>query len=101
MGLSNAYPYDFVEICWLDASGETDWKPASEIQEVHTAVSSFGFIIRKTRKHYLIGASLYYDTAAQEYVFGDRNHIPRGMIKSVRILFPKNTSVSPDAPATS
>ena len=91
MDLTKAYPFDFVEIEWRDASGDTGWKNLSEIKEEHTLVTSYGFLLRKTRHHYLIGSSLYFDDEEDEYAFGDRNHIPRGMVKSFRVLIPKNS----------
>lgn len=91
MNLSNAWPYDLVEIVWLDASGDTGWRAESDIKESHTLVSTIGFVIRKTRKHYLMGSSVFWDEEGEEHNFGDRNHIPRGMVKSVLVLVPKNT----------
>lgn len=87
--LSSKWPFDFVEIVWLDASGDTGWKAESEIIEKHTVITSLAFLIRKTKAHYLIGASIGCEDG--EHYFGDRNHIPRGMVKSIRVLVPKNT----------
>lgn len=87
-----AFPYDLVSIVWLDASGETDFKAESDIKEDHTVVTSIAFLLRKTKKHYLTGASFYWNEEDQQYHVGDRNHIPRGMVRSITVLIPKNKS---------
>lgn len=93
--MGKSWPYDLVEIVWVDASGDTGWKAESEIKEETTTVTTVGFLIRKTKKHYLIGASIFFEESDDEHHFGDRNHIPRGMVKSITVLVPKSTGGLP------
>jgi hypothetical protein len=81
-------PYDLVRIVWLDASGDTGFKPVSEIKEERTKVTTVGFLIHKTRDHYLTGGSVFRETDG-EYYFGDRNHIPRAMVKELTVIAAK------------
>lgn len=83
---SKTIPFDLYWIVWLDASGDTGWEKVSAIKEQHTVVTSVTFLIRKTRKHYLVGSSIYWDENEEEWNFGDRNHIPRGMVKSMTLM---------------
>lgn len=91
MKLSDSWPFDFVEVVWDDADTATGWEHETNIEVDETPVTNFGFLIKKTRKHIIVGSGIYYKEADGECAFNNRTTIPRGMVKKITVLVPKNT----------
>lgn len=77
--------FDLVEVIWDDASGiRHGWAAKTEKVEAYVALS-VGFLINETKDHIIICQ----DTD-EEGSHNGRSQIPRGMVKQIRILRPKD-----------
>ena len=73
--------YDMVEVIWDDAAGlRHGWEDTVEKLEPQI-VLSVGFLIRETPDHIIIAQDT--DSDGQH---NGRSQIPRGMIKSIKVL---------------
>lgn len=82
------YPYNVVEIVWDDAEAqEAGWAPAPD-KLTESLAMTVGFLIKETKKHVLIS-----HTTDAEQING-RLQIPKGMIKSIKVLYSKTPSDS-------
>lgn len=95
MTLTDSWPYPLVEVVWDDAANDNGWEIASEVEMGEELVMTVGFLIKKTRKHILLAASLS-KAGEGEYHTNTRQQIPCGMIKSMRVLVPKNSPKASD-----
>lgn len=83
----STFPYDFVEVIWDDAKCETGWMPENEMEEPGEEIAySVGWLVQKTKKHLVIGASISLNEDDGVYHFNNRQQIPRGMVKSIKVL---------------
>jgi len=94
--LTHKWPYPLVEIVWDDSATATGWESEHEIEVTEELATTIGFLIKKTRTHYILGSSVYYCKAHDEYQFNDRLQVPRGMVKHFNVLVPKNVSKDPE-----
>lgn len=80
--------YNLVEVIWNDASAlEHGWSQEVGEDEPKLALS-VGFLIRETDEHIVIAQ----DTDSEGNHNG-RSQIPRGMVKNIKILRPKDKDV--------
>lgn len=91
MNLSEAWPFDFVEVRWIDAETSHGWENESEIKTPTEPVTTFGLLVKKDKKFVVVAASASWNETDQEYSFNARITIPRGMVKEINVLMPKNT----------
>ncbi len=89
--LSESWPYDFVEVRWDDAETDHGWENESEIKTNGDLVTTFGLLVKKTRKHVVVAGSAYWNENDEQYSFNARTTIPRAMVKTIWVLIPKNT----------
>jgi hypothetical protein len=87
--LSNKWPFDLLEVIWEDAETDHGWKAESQIEFGKELVTTIGFLIKKLKGDLIVGGSIYVDEEG-EYNFNTRMQIPKGMIRSLKILVPKN-----------
>lgn len=79
-------PLDLVEIIWEDASeAEQGWRKDIEHDEPALALS-VGFLVKKTKDRIYIAQDLDADGH-----HNGRGQIPRGMVRSIRVLRKKDT----------
>lgn len=77
--------FDMVEVVWNDAAALTDgWTAEIEKDEPQLALS-VGFLIRDTKEHIIIAQDL--DAAGHH---NGRSQIPKGMVKSMKVLRKKD-----------
>ena len=81
----NPFPYDFVEIAWVDALTESYWKSVGNTGDAGEPVTSRGWLIKKG-KMVVLAASIYYDEDDEEHTTSNRLHIPKGMVKVITVL---------------
>ena len=75
-------PYKKVEITWLDTVGCMEWVLLEDTLKMKpTETKSVGYLIKSSRDKVIIAAT--YNSMGS---YGDRNVIPRGCIKSVKVL---------------
>jgi hypothetical protein len=89
--LSESWPFDLVEILWDDAGTSSGWENETAIKPEEELVTTIGFLVKKTKKCFIVAASSYYNEVDEEYCFNARIQIPKGMVKKVKVLVPKNT----------
>ncbi len=76
----NDAPYDLVAVTWDDAEVDAGWDKVGEPKEA--LVLTVGFLVKKTRKHLVIAASV----TTGEHNTNQRIQIPRGMLVSMETL---------------
>lgn len=82
------YPYDIVEIIWDDAEAhEAGWQAPPETLTPALCMT-VGFLVKESKRHLIIS-----HTTDGEQING-RFQIPKGMIKSIKVLYSKTSSVS-------
>jgi hypothetical protein len=77
--------FDMVEVIWNDASELTSgWTDEIEKDEPALALS-VGFLVRETKEHIIIAQDI-----DQQGHHNGRSQIPRGMVKSLKVLRKKD-----------
>lgn len=81
--------YPMVEVLWDDATELKGWKEEHEEEELkHCPILSVGFLVKKTRSHVVIAQDI-----SDDRMRNGRSQIPRGMVKSIRVLRKKDADV--------
>lgn len=90
---TDAFPYDLVMIRWDDAETSHGWENESEIKTSVDLVRTVGYLVKRDRRYVVVvAASVYFNETDKEHAFNARVTIPRGMVKSMSVLVPKNTN---------
>lgn len=96
ISLSDPWPYPLVEVKWLDAETAHGWENAKDVEPSDELVTTVGFLIKKTKTSYMLGASICYQKDAEDHAFNARVQIPKSMVKKLTVLVPKNTKPAED-----
>lgn len=92
--LPESLPYDLVLCRWDDADVSTGWELESTLSADEDLATTTGFLVKKTKSHYIIAGSYYFNKVTEEYQFNSRTQIPKGMVKKLTVLVKKHVDKS-------
>jgi hypothetical protein len=97
--MDNPFPYEYGQWDWLDAETVTGWENAKNILPSDELVCTRGWLIKKTKTSYIVGASICHSKVDQDYQFNTRIQIPKSMVKKYTMLSPKSVKAADADPA--